>query len=149
MQTSDEGIALIKGFEGCRLTAYPDPGTGGSPWTIGYGWTLPVDGKPVRPGMTIDQATADRLLKTGLVSYENDVLKIVKVKLTQGQFDALVSLAYNIGSRALSTSTLLKKLNAGDIKGAADEFLRWNKAGGKVLNGLTRRREAERALFLS
>ena len=149
MQTSDEGIALIKGFEGCRMTAYPDPGTGGSPWTIGYGWTLPVDGKPVRPGMTIDQATADRLLKTGLVSYENDVLKIVKVKLTQGQFDALVSLAYNIGSRALSTSTLLKKLNAGDIKGAADEFLRWNKAGGKALNGLTRRREAERALFLS
>ncbi len=149
MQTSDEGIALIKGFEGCRLTAYPDPGTGGTPWTIGYGWTLPVDGKPVRPGMTIDQATADRLLKTGLVSYESDVLKIVKVKLTQGQFDALVSLAYNIGSRALSTSTLLKKLNAGDIKGAADEFLRWNKAGGKVLNGLTRRREAERALFLS
>ncbi|MFV5926765.1 lysozyme [Klebsiella aerogenes] len=149
MQTSDEGIALIKGFEGCRLTAYPDPGTGGAPWTIGYGWTLPVDGKPVRPGMTIDQATADRLLKTGLVSYENDVLKIVKVKLTQGQFDALVSFAYNIGSRALSTSTLLKKLNDGDIKGAADEFLRWNKAGGRVLNGLTRRREAERALFLS
>ncbi|MET5577935.1 lysozyme [Klebsiella aerogenes] len=149
MQTSDEGIALIKDFEGCRLTAYPDPGTGGAPWTIGYGWTLPVDGKPVRPGMTIDQAIADRLLKAGLVSYENDVLKIVKVKLTQGQFDALVSFAYNIGSRALSTSTLLKKLNSGDIKGAADEFLRWNKAGGKVLNGLTRRREAERALFLS
>ncbi|KTJ36768.1 muraminidase [Klebsiella aerogenes] len=149
MQISDEGIALIKGFEGCRLTAYPDPGTGGAPWTIGYGWTLPVDGKPVRPGMTIDQATADRLLKIGLVGYENDVLKIVKVKLTQGQFDALVSFAYNIGSRALSTSTLLKKLNAGDIKDAADEFLRWNKAGGKVLNGLTRRREAERALFLS
>ncbi|EPK1682110.1 lysozyme [Klebsiella aerogenes] len=149
MQTSNEGIALIKGFEGCRLTAYPDPGTGGAPWTIGYGWTLPVDGKPVRPGMTIDQATADRLLKTGLVSYEKDVQKIVKVKLTQGQFDALVSFAYNIGSRALSTSTLLKKLNTGDIKGAADEFLRWNKAGGKVLSGLTRRREAERALFLS
>lgn len=84
MQTSPEGIALIKGFEGCRLTAYPDPGTGGAPWTIGYGWTLPVDGKPIRPGMTIDQGTADRLLKTGLVSYENDVLKIVKAKLTQG-----------------------------------------------------------------
>lgn len=149
MQTSDKGIALIKGFEGCRLTAYPDPGTGGAPWTIGYGWTYPVDGKPIKPGMKIDQATADRLLKTGLVSYENDVLKLVKVKLSQNQFDALVSFAYNVGSRALSTSTLLKKLNAGDIKGAADEFLRWNKAGGKVLNGLTRRREAERALFLS
>lgn len=148
MITSENGIRLIKQFEGCRLTAYPDPGTGGDPWTIGYGWTHPIDGKPVKPGMTIDQETADRLLKTGLVSYENDVLKLVRVKLTKGQFDALVSFAYNVGSRALSTSTLLKKLNAGDIKGAADEFLRWNKAGGKVLNGLTRRREAERALFL-
>lgn len=149
MQTSEKGIKNIKDFEGCSLTAYPDPGTGGSPWTIGYGWTHPVDGKPIKPGMTIKQETADRLLKTGLVSYENDVLKMAKVKLTQGQFDALVSFAYNVGSRALSTSTLLKKLNDGDIKGAADEFLRWNKAGGKVLNGLTRRREAERALFLS
>lgn len=149
MITSEKGIRLIKQFEGCRLTAYPDPRTGGDPWTIGYGWTHPVDGKPVKRGMTIDQATADRLLKTGLVGYENDVLKVAKVKLTQGQFDALVSFAYNVGSRAISTSTLLKKLNDGDIKGAADEFLRWNKAGGKVLNGLTRRREAERALFLS
>lgn len=149
MQTSDKGIALIKQFEGCKLTAYPDPGSGGAPWTIGYGWTQPVDGKPVRPGMTIDQATADRLLKTGLVSYENDVSRLVKVKLSQGQFDALVSFTYNLGSRSLSTSTLLSKLNAGDYAGAADEFPRWNKAGGKVLNGLTRRREAERALFLS
>ena len=112
MQTSPDGIALIKKFEGCRLTAYPDPGTGDAPWTIGYGWTHPVE-------------------------------------LTQGQFDALVSFAYNVGSRALSTSTLLKKLNAGDIKGAADEFLRWNKSGGKVMPGLTNRRKAERALFLS
>ncbi|MEZ7797944.1 lysozyme [Citrobacter pasteurii] len=149
MQTSLNGIALIKKFEGCRLTAYPDPGTGGAPWTIGYGWTHPVDGKPVRPGMTIDQSTADRLLKTGLVSYENDVLKLVRVKLTQGQFDALVSFAYNVGSRALSTSTLLQKLNVGDIKGASDEFLRWNKSGGKVMPGLTNRRKAERDVFLS
>lgn len=149
MQTSNNGIALIKGFEGCRLTAYPDPGTGGKPWTIGYGWTFPVDGKPIKPGMTIDQATADRLLKTGLVSYENDVLKLVKVKLSQNQFDALVSFAYNVGSRALSTSTLLKKLNAGDIKGAADEFLRWNKSGKEVLPGLTKRRKVERDVFLS
>ncbi|EKW0743268.1 lysozyme [Citrobacter freundii] len=149
MQTSEKGIKNIKDFEGCSLTAYPDPGTGGAPWTIGYGWTHPVDGKPIKPGMTIKQETADRLLKTGLVSYENDVLKMAKVKLTQGQFDALVSFAYNVGSRALSTSTLLRKLNDGDVMGAADEFLRWNKAGGKVLNGLTRRREAERALFLS
>ncbi|EDH9820259.1 TPA_asm: lysozyme, partial [Salmonella enterica subsp. enterica serovar Typhimurium] len=86
---------------------------------------------------------------TGLVGYENDVSRLVKVKLTQGQFDALVSFAYNLGARTLSSSTLLRKLNSGDYAGAADEFLRWNKAGGKVLNGLTRRREAERALFLS
>lgn len=146
MQTSDKGIALIKQFEGCKLTAYQDSV---GVWTIGYGWTQPVDGKPIRAGMTIKQETADRLLKTGLVSYESDVSRLVKVGLTQGQFDALVSFTYNLGARSLSTSTLLRKLNSGDYAGAADEFLRWNKAGGKVLNGLTRRREAERALFLS
>ncbi|MER1530328.1 lysozyme [Enterobacter hormaechei] len=146
MQTSEKGIALIKQFEGCKLTAYQDSV---GVWTIGYGWTQPVDGKPIRAGMTIKQEKAERLLKTGLVSYESDVSRLVKVGLTQGQFDALVSFTYNLGARSLSTSTLLRKLNAGDYAGAADEFLRWNKAGGKVLNGLTRRREAERALFLS
>ena len=145
MQTSDKGIALIKQFEGCKLTAYQDSV---GVWTIGYGWTQPVEGKPIRAGMTIKQETAERLLKTGLVSYESDVSRLVKVGLTQGQFDALVSFTYNLGARSLSTSTLLRKLNAGDYAGAADEFLRWNKAGGKVLNGLTRRREAERDLFL-
>ncbi|MGX5032006.1 lysozyme [Enterobacter hormaechei] len=145
MQTSDKGIALIKQFEGCKLTAYQDSV---GVWTIGYGWTQPVDGKPIRAGMTIKQETAERLLKTGLVSYESDVSRLVKVGVTQGQFDALVSFTYNLGARSLSTSTLLRKLNAGDYAGAADEFLRWNKAGGKVINGLTRRREAERALFL-
>ena len=146
MQTSEKGIALIKEFEGCKLTAYQDSV---GVWTIGYGWTQPVDGKPIRAGMTIKQETAERLLKTGLVSYESDVSRLVKVGLTQGQFDALVSFTSNLGARSLSTSTLLRKLNAGDYAGAADEFLRWNKAGGKVMNGLTRRREAERALFLS
>ncbi|HDS4423431.1 TPA: lysozyme [Enterobacter cloacae] len=146
MQTSEKGIALIKEFEGCRLTAYQDSV---GVWTIGYGWTQPVDGKPIRAGMTIKQETAERLLKTGLVSYESDVSRLVKVGLTQGQFDALVSFTYNLGARSLSTSTLLRKLNAGDYAGAANEFQRWNKAGGKVLTGLTRRREAERALFLS
>ncbi|MEH3404125.1 lysozyme [Enterobacter roggenkampii] len=145
MQTSDKGISLIKQFEGCKLTAYQDSV---GVWTIGYGWTQPVDGKPIRAGMTIKQETAERLLKTGLVSYESDVSRLVKVGLTQGQFDALVSFTYNLGARSLSTSILLRKLNAGDYAGAADEFLRWNKAGGKVLSGLTRRREAERDLFL-
>jgi GH24 family phage-related lysozyme (muramidase) len=146
MQTSDKGIALIKEFEGCKLTAYQDSV---GVWTIGYGWTQPVDGKPIRAGMTIKQETAERLLKTGLVSYESDVSRLVKVGMTQGQFDALVSFTYNLGARSLSTSTLLRKLNAGDYAGAAAEFLRWNKAGGKALKGLTRRREAERTLFLS
>jgi GH24 family phage-related lysozyme (muramidase) len=76
MQTSDKGIALIKEFEGCKLTAYQDSV---GVWTIGYGWTQPVDGKPIRAGMTIKQETAERLLKTGLVSYESDVSRLVKV----------------------------------------------------------------------
>ena len=146
MRISDKGISLIKQFEGLRLTAYQDSV---GVWTIGYGWTHPVDGKSIRPGMAIKEETAERLLRTGLVGYESDVSKLVKVKLTQGQFDALVSFAYNLGARALSTSTLLQKLNAGDYAGAAAEFPHWNKAGGKVLPGLTRRREAECALFLS
>lgn len=146
MQISNNGINLIKRFEGCELSAYQDiVGV----WTIGYGWTQPVDGKPISRGMAIDSATADRLLKTGVVQYEQAVNQLVKVAINQSQFDALVSFTYNLGTRSLSTSTLLKKLNAGDIAGAAAEFARWNRAGGKELAGLTRRREAERALFLS
>ncbi|ELY5938888.1 lysozyme [Cronobacter malonaticus] len=146
MQTSEKGLALIKEFESCQLKAYRCPA---GVWTIGYGWTQPVDGKPISAGMEIDMPTAERLLKSGLVGYENDVMKLVRVKLSQAQFDALVSFTYNVGSRNFSTSTLLKKLNAGDYVGAADEFLRWNKSRGKVLNGLVRRRAAERELFLS
>ncbi|MBP1010761.1 lysozyme [Serratia fonticola] len=146
---SQRGIALIKHFEGCKLKAYPDPATGDKPWTIGYGWTQSVDGRKIVPGMSIDQSTADRLLKCGLVQYEQGVSQLVKVKVTQGQFDALVSFAYNLGLRSLSTSTLLTKTNSGDIKGAADEFGKWINANGKPMNGLIRRRAAERELFLS
>lgn len=149
MQVSNKGIALIKAFEGCRLCAYPDPKTGDTPWTIGYGWTGKVDGKPITPHTQIAQETADRLLLTSLVSYEQDVLRLVRVKLTQHQFDALVSFVYNVGARVFSTSTLLKKLNAGDYSGAADEFLRWVSPSSKVEAGLRLRRKAERALFLS
>ncbi|ELU9340735.1 lysozyme [Salmonella enterica] len=104
MRISERGVSLIKEFEGCSLTAYPDPGTGGEPWTIGYGWTHSVDGKPVKPGMMIDQVTADRLLKTGLVGYESDVSRLVKVRLTQGQFDALVSFAVTNGAKLIHPS---------------------------------------------
>jgi GH24 family phage-related lysozyme (muramidase) len=92
MQISEKGIGLIKQFEGCKLTAYQDSV---GVWTIGYGWTQPVDGKPIRAGMTIKQETAERLLKTGLVSCKRRV-PTVKVGLTQGQFDALVSFTYNL-----------------------------------------------------
>lgn len=146
MQISKTGIELIKRFEGLELKAYQDcVGV----WTIGYGWTQPVDGKKIGPGMVIDQATAYRLLKCGVVQFEQGVNQMVKVKITQGQFDALVSFAYNLGLRTLSTSTLLQKLNAGDKQGAANEFDKWVNAGGVKLNGLVKRRAAERELFLS
>lgn len=146
MRASENGINLIKQFEGCRLTAYQDSV---GIWTIGYGWTQPVDCKPVAKGMVITQQKADDLLKQGVVQYENGVNSLVKVQLNHNQFDALVDFAYNLGVNALKGSTLLKKLNTGDYAGAANEFTKWNKAGGKELAGLTRRREAEKSLFLS
>ncbi len=146
MNISKSGIELIKRFEGLRLKAYQDSV---GVWTVGYGWTQQVDGKKVGPGMQIDQATADRLLKCGVLQYEQGVNQLVKARITQGQFDALVSFAYNLGLRSLSTSTLLKKLNAGDKQGAADEFGKWVNAGGKRLDGLVARRAAEREMFLS
>lgn len=146
MNISKSGIELIKRFEGLELKAYQDSA---GVWTIGYGWTQTVDGKKIAPGMQIDQATADRLLKCGVVQYEQGVNHLVKVRITQGQFDALVSFAYNLGLRSLSTSTLLQKLNDGDKQGAADQFGRWVNAGGKRLDGLVARRAAEREMFLS
>lgn len=145
MNISNNGLNLIKQFEGCRLAAYQDSV---GVWTIGYGWTQPVEGKPVAKGMTITQQKADDLLTAGTKQFEDGVSRLVKVSISQNQFDALVDFAYNLGVGSLEKSTLLKKLNAGDYQGAADEFPKWNKAGGKVLAGLTRRREAERALFL-
>lgn len=145
MQVSNAGISLIKEFEGCRLKAYQDSV---GVWTIGFGWTQPVDGRKIGPGMVIDQATAERLLRCGLVQYEQGVSQLVKVSISQGQFDALVSFSYNLGLRSLSTSTLLRKLNSGDKQGAVDEFGKWVNAGGVRLNGLVKRRAAERELFL-
>ena len=146
MQISNKGIELIKRFEGLELKSYQDSV---GVWTIGYGWTQSVDGKKIGSGMVIDQATADRLLKCGVVQFEQGVNQMVKVKITQGQFDALVSFAYNLGLRSLSTSTLLRKLNASDKQGASNEFDKWVNAGGVKLAGLIKRRAAERELFLS
>lgn len=149
MQTSDKGIALIKQSEGFRGNAYPDPATGGKPYTIGNGTTVYPSGMPVKLGDKVTEQQADSYLRNDVKKFEAAVSNAVKVKLTQGQFDALVSFTYNVGPANMASSTLIKKLNAGDVKGAADEFLRWNKAAGKVMAGLTTRRAAERALFLS
>ena len=140
MKTSSNGIDLIKKYEGCRLTAYKCPA---GVYTIGYGHT-----KGVKKGVKITQIQAEAYLKQDLVVYENAVSKYVKVPINQNQFDALVSFSFNCGTGALKTSTLLDKLNKKDYKGAASEFLRWNKSNGKVLKGLTNRRKEEQELFL-
>lgn len=142
MKTSQRGIDLIKRFEGLRLTAYPDPGTGGDPWTIGYGHT-----KGVKPGMKIAENWAEELLRDDLAEFEAAVNGLVTVRLCQHQFDALASLVFNIGGTAFRDSTLLRKLNAGDYAGAAAQFERWVHGGGKILPGLVRRRAAERVMF--
>lgn len=144
MQTSPDGIAVMHFYERCVLTAYPDPATGGKPWTIGWGDT----GPDVVPGLTITQAEADARFSKRLVrEFEPAVNTEVHRDLEQRQFDALVSLTYNIGVRNFRNSTLLRKLNAGDIEGASAQFLVWDKAAGKTMLGLKRRRVSERALF--
>ncbi|MFJ1518449.1 lysozyme [Acinetobacter sp. ABJ_C1_1] len=145
MKISSVGIDLIKGFEGLRLKAYDD---GVGVWTIGFGTIKYPNGIRVKPRDSCTSQQAEDYLRNDLSAFENAVNSLVKAKLTQNQFDALVSFTYNLGETNLSKSTLLKKLNAGDYQGAADQFLVWNKAGGKVMKGLVRRREAERSLFL-
>lgn len=145
MKTSTNGINLIKSFEGLRLKAYDD---GVGVWTIGFGTIKYPNGIRVKAGDSCTSQQAEDYLRNDLSAFESAVNRLVKAKLTQNQFDALVSLTYNIGSGAFKGSTLLKLLNKGDYQGAADQFLVWNKAGGKVMKGLVRRREAERALFL-
>ncbi|MBE9138318.1 lysozyme [Nodosilinea sp. LEGE 07088] len=143
------GLEIVKGFEGLRLDAYPDPGTGGEPWTIGYGHTSAAGAPRVYPGLTITRADAENILKRDLGKYEQAVASAVTRPLTSDQFSALVSFTFNVGAGNLRSSTLLQKLNAGDIAGASDEFSRWVYAAGRVLPGLQRRRRAERALFRS
>jgi GH24 family phage-related lysozyme (muramidase) len=134
------GLDLIKEFEGFRASAYRCPA--GVP-TIGYGHT-----KTARMGMLINRKHGEQLLRSDLSDAESAVSRLVKVPLTDNEFSALVSFVFNLGEGNFAKSTLLRKLNAGDRQGAADELLRWNRAGGRVLRGLIRRREAERQLFL-
>lgn len=144
MKLSQRGIDLIKQFEGYSSKAYPDPATGGAPWTIGYGTT-----KGVKPGMIITAEQAEKMLRDDVAKFESGVSSLITSPTTQGQFDAMVSLAYNIGLGNFGKSTLLKKHNARCYTCAADQFRVWNRANGKVMNGLTKRRAAEREVYMS
>jgi lysozyme len=146
MKTGLNGLNLIKEKEGLRLKPYL---CSAKVATIGYGSTMYADGRKVTlKDAAITESQALELLANTLGKYEKAVNDYVKVTLTQNEFDALVSFTYNLGSGNLLSSTLLKKLNAGDKAGAANQFEVWNKAGGKVLQGLVTRRAAEKALFL-
>ena len=140
-QTGPKGLALIKSFEGLRLDAYPDPGTGAEPITIGYGHT-----GGVKLGARITEAQAEAFLREDLRRFERAVIRLAP-KTTQNQFDALVAFSFNVGEGALGGSTLLKLHNAGKYAEAKAQFARWNKAAGRVMNGLTRRRAAEAELY--
>jgi lysozyme len=137
---NDKGIALIKEFEGLRLTSYYC--TGGK-CTIGYGHT----GRDVKPGMTITEEEAETLLRIDLASAEAAVSRMVRAKISHDQFSALVSLVFNAGETNIAKSTLIRKLNAQDFMGAWAEFPKWVHAGGRISQGLIRRRAAEQRLF--
>ena len=141
MNISQKGIDLIKKFEGCRLTAYRCPA---NILTIGYGHT----GSDVVTGQKITQEQAEKLLKSDLLVHCNNVSRLVKVPLTQNQFDALVSFEFNVGYGNFASSTMLKLLNQKKYREAAAQFDRWVYANRKVLAGLVKRRAAEKALFL-
>jgi len=141
MTPSADCVELVKRFEGFRSTPYLCPA--GRP-TIGYGHTSGVT--LATPEIT--EHEGGQMLARDLASFGHGVCSLVAVPISQGQFDALVSFAFNLGLAALQSSTLLRKLNAGELAGAADEFMRWVHANGKELPGLVRRRAAERSLFL-
>ena len=140
MKTSAEGLALIKKFEGLELKAYK---CAAGVWTIGYGHT-----KDVQEGDEWSESHADHMLEVELEEFEEYINDSVTVTLSQNQFDALVSWVYNLGPANLKASTMLKVLNSGDYEGVPAQIQRWNKAGGKVLEGLIRRRKAEALLFV-
>lgn len=145
-----ETINLIKSFEGLSLTAYPDPATGGEPWTIGFGTTVYRGIQKVKKGDKITEAEAESLLEYDVNKFSEAVRKLIKRSLTDNQFGAIVSFAYNVGIGNLKSSTLLKKVNINpkDLS-IASEFNKWNRAGGKVMKGLTRRRQAEVNLYFN
>ncbi len=141
MITSEQGRDFIKSFEKCRLSSYDD---GVGVWTIGWGRT-----KSVQRGDECTQEQADDWFDDELIDFEQGVTSAVKQRLSQNEFDACVSLSYNIGISAFQRSTLCKMLNLNDFTGAAKQFDVWNKGGGQVMQGLVKRRAAERKIFES
>jgi lysozyme len=137
---SADGLALTELFEGCELTAYQDQV---GVWTIGYGHT----GSEVRSGLTITQEQAEAYLANDVAGAATCVNRVVTLALTQQEFDALVDFVFNLGTGAFQGSTLLKDLNSGDIATAATQFDHWDHAGGQIVAGLLRRRQAETAMF--
>lgn len=144
MQYSRAGLALTESFEGCKLVAYHGEKDPPGVWTIGYGHTLGV-----YEGMACTQAQAEAWLLEDIAAAVADVNAHVTVALTQGEFDALVDFAFNLGRGNLNTSTLLRLLNTGDYAGAANEFEKWDKSNGQIVAGLLRRRQAEKQEFIS
>ncbi len=153
MKINEKGLAILKHAESLhdgdltKIGLQPKQCPVGI-YTAGWGHACKSKEEAFRLFATITEKQADEMLVKDIVKFENDVLNLVKVKLNENQFSALVDFTYNCGAANLATSTLLKKLNKGDYIGAANEFQRWNKAAGKVLKGLTLRRQAEKELFL-
>ena len=156
MRTSEVGRNLIMGFEDCRLVAYPDPATGGAPFTIGWG----TCGPSIGPGTVWTQEQADERFDEDLTSFEGILNNAITTTVTQGQWDALLSILYNVGPggtkrdgiiklKSGAPSTLLRMVNARDFAGAAAQFERWISPGSNVSRGLLRRRQAERKVFES
>lgn len=144
MQVSQDGRYVLEYFEGRCNESYPDPATHGDPWTIGVGHT----GPEVCKGLLWADELIDKTLSADLLRFESAVVAMVDGReVTQGQFDALVLFAFNVGPANLAGSTLMRKFKAGDVGGAAAEFSRWDKANGQSMRGLRKRRVAERELF--
>jgi len=148
MNLNTAGLDLIKSHEGLRLEAYPDPATKGDPWTIGYGHTSRAGPPKVYPGLKISREEAERILKQDLATFERHVRSRVKVSLNDNQFSALVSFCFNVGPGNFDKSGVLKAVNAGQFDLVPARLMLWNKAAGRVMRGLTKRRAEEGDLFM-
>lgn len=148
MQINNETIKLIQSFEGLELNAYPDPGSGGDPWTIGFGTTVYPDGRKVKKGNSITQQEASEYFMNDIIKFSKKIIPLLQQPLTDNQFGAILSFTYNVGLGNLKISTLLKKVNNNpQDPSIKKEFEKWIKASGKVLPGLVRRRAEEAKLY--